>query len=436
MQLLIYADRPSPRLRYTLDVLFGALLPCTYRLTHDKQAFSDSELPRINYSAAPIDDAALHLLPCGLLAAGDIAPQAIEVFQHEGLPAFFGHSGGGDLPFDLFALLFYQLSRYEEYLVFRADRHDRFPASESLAGRAGFLGLPLVDRWAQRLGEVLRRRFPRWSYRAPAFSFLPTYDVDLAWAYRHRGWWRQLGGTLRHVARADLKGLYERLAVLGGRRSDPFQTFSFLDELHRRYELQPRYFFLLGDRGPYDLNASHREPELQALIRRQAQRHTVGIHPSYRSNEQPGRLPLEIRRLEQITGRAVRDSRQHYLRLRLPHSYRHLLSAGIRTDYSMGFADAPGFRAGTAQPFFWYDLKRETPTPLNIVPFQVMDGTLKNYLGCPPDQVMAQLAPLIEQTRQVGGQFCTLWHNSSFSSTAGWAGWKKVYEKLVDHLAG
>ncbi len=438
MKLLIYTESRSPRLRYVLDFLFGRLLSCSYRLTSDEAGFASSALPRISYGRRRIGKGALHLPSCGLLEAAPISPQALRVCQHDGLPAFFRCTGddSADLPFDLFALAFYLLSRYEEYLPFQPDRHRRFPASESLAGRFGFLQRPLVDLWTLRLGDLLQRRFPGWSYQTPSFRFLPTYDVDLAWAFHHRGWLRQAGGTLRQLASLDLEGLQLRLSVLREQRPDPFYTFPFLDELHRKYELDARYFFLLADRGRYDLNPSPRQPQLRALIRQLSRHHRTGIHPSYRSNDQPDLLAREIGRLEDITGQPVRDSRQHFLRLRLPDTYRRLLAAGIRTDYSMGYADAAGFRAGTAHPFFWYDLQREAATTLRVVPFQVMDGTLKNYLRLRPEQALEHLAPIIAESRKTGGYFCTLWHNSSFSSISGWKGWKPVYEELVRQLAG
>lgn len=438
MELLIYTESRSSRLRYALDFLFGTVLSRPYRLTADEAAFARSDLPRISYGRRRLAPRALHLPACGLLEADSITPQAVRVFEHDGLPAFFRCAPGeaADLPFDLFALAFYLLSRYEEYLPHRPDRHRRFPASESLAARSGFLQQPLVDLWAFRLGDLLQRRFPGWHYQTPLFRFLPTYDVDLAWAFRHRGWIRQAGGALRQLAGQNPRGLRLRLSVLSGRRPDPFFTFSFLDELHRKYELEARFFFLLADRGRYDLNPSPQEPELQALIRQISRRYRIGIHPSYRSNERPELLARELRRLEEITGLPVRDSRQHYLRLHLPHTYRRLLATGIRTDYSMGYADAAGFRAGTAHPFLWYDLRRDCATDLRIIPFQVMDGTLKNYLGLRPGQALEHLNPIVEATRKTGGIFCTLWHNSSFSSVGGWEGWKAVYEELVGQLAG
>ena len=55
---------------------------------------------------------------------------------------------------------------------------------------------------------------------------------------------------------------------------------------------------------------------------------------------------------------------------------RILIDAGIAEDYSMGYPDEPGFRAGIARPYYFYDVAEDHQTNLKIFPFQVMDATL------------------------------------------------------------
>ncbi|MBK6903035.1 MAG: polysaccharide deacetylase family protein [Saprospirales bacterium] len=122
----------------------------------------------------------------------------------------------------------------------------------------------------------------------------------------------------------------------------------------------------------------------------------------------------EKERLEGICGQQIRKSRQHFLRLRLPESFRALLEADLTEDYSMGYADAIGFRAGTSVPFRWYDLAGENATGLLVVPFQVMDITLKKYMGLSPEEATKRMLDLVNVVRRTGGTFCCIWHNSSF----------------------
>ena len=81
----------------------------------------------------------------------------------------------------------------------------------------------------------------------------------------------------------------------------------------------------------------------------------------------------------------------------MPSSYNHLLAAGITHDYSMGFADRVGFRAGTCTPFYFYDLDFEIQTPLKVFPFALMDTTLNDYMKLTPKQSLGRIRDLKNQ---------------------------------------
>ncbi len=149
------------------------------------------------------------------------------------------------------------------------------------------------------------------------------------------------------------------------------------------------------------------------------------------SNKNFDLLEKEIFRLGVIKKGPVHRSRQHYLMLSFPETYKNLLRAGIREDFSLGYADDIGFRAGFAGDFFWYDLEAETSTTLRIFPFQVMDVTLKNYLQLTASEAIEEINDIVKQVKFYGGTFISLWHNSSFAASHGWAEWAMVYEALI-----
>ena len=69
----------------------------------------------------------------------------------------------------------------------------------------------------------------------------------------------------------------------------------------------------------------------------------------------------------------------------------------------MGFADEPGYRAGTSKPYFWYDLNSEKETALRVFPFVMMDATLKRYLGLSPDKAIEYSQKIYEKVKNTGG---------------------------------
>ena len=97
----------------------------------------------------------------------------------------------------------------------------------------------------------------------------------------------------------------------------------------------------------------------------------------------------------------------------------------------MGYPDQVGFRAGTSQSFYWYDLENDLQTKLRIHPFCVMDVTLKQYLKLNPEQAFRQVQQILVQLKALRGQFTIIWHNSSFYGREGWVGWKKLYQDIL-----
>ncbi len=427
--MLIYAENITPRLRYAASFILGELLGLKIIFSNVKEEGVSYQGPVINYSHELIRDS-FHILDSGFLAEHGIrALNPIIRKQNEEIHIFPADSGNID--FDIFSAAFYLMSRYEEYLPFGSDHHGRFPATESLAYRNGFLEIPVINRWANKLGRKLKQKFPSLVLTLPASSFLPTIDIDVAWSVRNKGLYRTIGGIGRQVLKADLKNLISRFSILAGSEPDPYDTYDYIVESHNANLI---IFMLAGQGGKYDLNNPVTNPEWKALVRNLSEKYNIGFHPSYHSGEKPKVFRNEKQTIEQLTGKPLTRVRQHFLRLAFPSTYRHFAGAGLTEDYSMGYADKTGFRAGTSSPFYFYDLEKEDVTKLKIFPFTVMDRTLKDYLKLNPDEAFKKIKLLASVVKEEGGCFIPVWHNDSLCDTGEWEGWRIVYEKMYGWL--
>ena len=235
----------------------------------------------------------------------------------------------------------------------------------------------------------------------------------------------------RTLTNFDLKGFGKRASVLLGLQHDPYDTYQMLSDIQHKYNLKCIYFFLLGDYAENDKNVPVSSKKLQALIKAIADYNDIGIHPSFLSNTQPENLKKEIARLSKVLKRNVTNSRQHFLKLTMPDTYRLLIENDITDDYTMGYASDIGFRAGLCTPFYFYDLKNETSTNLKLHPFAVMDATLKYYMKVKPEEALSYIEPLVKEVKAVNGTFISLWHNESLSNMEAWQGWKNIYESMI-----
>ena len=78
------------------------------------------------------------------------------------------------------------VTRYEEYLSFIPDRFGRFRASDSIDNGGKFLTIPVVNLWTDLLKDHIRMVYPSIKFREKKFRFIPTIDIDHAFAYKHR----------------------------------------------------------------------------------------------------------------------------------------------------------------------------------------------------------------------------------------------------------
>ncbi len=434
--LLIYVSKKSPRIRYTFKLVFTHILLMEYTLTTDLDAFLSSDSPKMQYSAKPFSDN-LYFQSNGLLLKKGVDSVDLNPFDYEnGIKAFFPVNDSlSALPFDVFSAVFYLVSRYEEYLPFVKDPHGRFTAQKSISYELGILQKPVVNIWALKIKEILLARYPHIKYAVRKYKFLPTYDIDSAWAYAQKGLVRTVGSYLLALKRLDWNDIKVRTQVLFTSRKDPFDTFDLQLQYQKKYNLKPVYFFLYAHYSRYDKNINTRNKRFKMLIKKMVDYSKIGIHPSYYSLEKPELVASELAGLEKVVNKEVNRSRQHFLRLMLPDTYRTLISNDITDDYTMGYAALPGFRAGICTVHHFFDLDLETETPLRVHPFAVMDGTLRDYMNLTPADALQVIGKLIEEVKAVNGTFISLWHNESLSDQQRWKGWRYVYEELLKMAA-
>jgi hypothetical protein len=432
--MLIYSHSVTPRLQYVASFLtqyYGV----SFLVTTDWQYFKNADKAKINYAATNSEAHALWMQPTTLLFEAGIRKQAIHCFEHQhGYKAFF--AAEGVMGFDLFAAIFYLLSRYEEYLPHQKDMYGRYAHENSIAFQNSFLHLPLINIWLEDFRKIIEGIW-NLKFGIRSFQLLPTYDIDIAWSYRNKGLLRNVGGAVKSIVNSQWSMVRERVQVLAGKEHDPYDCYNWLDELHQQYSLQPLYFFHVGQRrNQYDKSISTYNSSFQQLIRQHGQRYTIGLHPSWHSGDEPVCLPKEKAILERITQRVVTNSRQHYIRFTLPHTFQRLIEAGITDDYSMGYGSINGFRASVASSFYWYDLERERQTKLLLHPFGFMEANALFEQRLSLEEAFDELIHYYKVVKESRGTLITVWHNSTLGTDVMFKGWRELYARFLEVIQG
>ncbi len=429
--ITVFCKQDSPRFQYALNWTLKNVLHISYELTDDE---SEVEALPFFISYGKVFDNALSIPDAGLLWEKGINKQDIAFGEWKSLPTLFHREDKGTtLPFDLFSAVFFLISRYEEYYPYTPDKHGRYSPTESILYKQGWLQQPLADEWLYQLYLLLKEK------NIPAqllpFQYKPTYDIDMAYSYKHKGLRRNIGGFIKDFLKGNFKAVKERREVLLSKRLDPFDAFVWMKQLHSSAQLTPVYFILSALKTTeYDKNISPENEAMQKLVKRLSKEGKIGLHPSYYSTQREV-FEKEKSVLEHLLDTPILHSRQHYIKLNLPDTYRQLIAAQIQHDYSMGYGNALGFRAGTGRSFLWYDLKEEKATALRIHPFCFMDSTALFEKKLTAESAFAQLHEMKDRLQKASSMMMTVFHNFSLGSMEQWKGWKEEYERFVQEVS-
>lgn len=426
--VIVYTPHISSRLQYTLAWVLGERLRLPYKLCSNPADAAGKPLV-IAYGAILPGAICIPTAPLLLQQGTDVPVPDTGQWQH--MPTLYPSANAGyTLPFDILSAVFYLLARCEEYSGYTPDKHGRYPAQASILYQMGILHRPIADEWIHALRLLLQEQ---WHTRLPVpmYSYRPSYDIDIAYSYLHKGLARTTGAWLRALLKADVAQLRSRMEVIRKKQKDPYDSFRWLRQVHKAYGYRPLYFVLCALRTtPFDKNIHPQHPAMVRIIKQLAREGDMGIHPSYYTDK-GNALQAEKHTLEQVAGHTTQLSRQHYIRATMPHTWLQLAANGITHDYSMGYGTHLGFRAGTGSPFFWYNLATDEATTMRIHPFCFMDTTARYEAGLTPAQAFDRLNAMTQLLRETGSTLITVFHNFSLGSDDGWKGWRPAYEHFL-----
>lgn len=350
------------------------------------------------------------------------------------LPVLFGTPGvsfSGEearCEADILGGIFFMLSRFEEIALADRDSHDRFPATASLAWKAGFLYRPIVDEYVELLWTMMKRLWPGLERRRRQGQVRVSCDVDQPFdrvGTSARALVRSLAGDVGR--RRDLGLALRRTRNFfihrrGDLRFDPYYTFDWYMKACERHGYRAAFYFIADhSAGAIDGTYEIGEARILDLIRKLTKRgHEIGMHGSYNTFRDRQQIARERERLKAACEKAgveaaLAGNRQHYLRWDARETPDHLDMAGFEYDTTGSFADRPGFRYGTSHPFPMWSWKKLAPLRLTQRPLVVMECSVMAKvnlgMGASPE-ALGLIANLKGRALKYGGDFTLLWHNS------------------------
>lgn len=428
-RLRVVVDRLTPRVGWVLEEVLVRRLGVS--ISVEEGEAQEGAL----YVGREVREGFRALKTTSILYEERIYPVEPQVKWDGRLPVIFPVEGGL-MPFDVLGACFFVLSLWDEH--FSADG---CPPSgrHSWLYRSGLHRVPVVDLWARHLGRCLVEVGLLAQVPSCRLSVCLTYDVDRYFKFYGRGWLWHGCALVRDVLLLRGREASQRLRVLvRGREADPFWCFDELIELWREVSLEhePLVFLRLATRDvrgePDPFIPVEEDIVGQVAAKLSRARVRVGWHPNVSVSANRNHLEAELQRFKKITGVERPPVRFHFLRLKLPAVAHWLTALGIEEDYSLGWAEVAGWRAGTAYPFRYFDLERNEPTQLLLHPIALADFVLKEKEKFTLAQALEKIYQTIEGCRATGGQLIFLWHNSTaLGQERSWKGWRQVHTSCL-----
>lgn len=273
--------------------------------------------------------------------------------------------------FDIIEMIFFHLSRYEEYHCRQEDRDrwDMMNEENQFLVRHNIEKRPVVDHLVKCFLLAIGV-----TPKAHVANVRVTHDIDLLRKFKSPLSFARFNAYyIRHgfTALKELWASYYRHVLQGE------EAYQNLDEILTDKKIEKEIYFIVGGNDNVDTPLDIESKAFKdAIAISKSRNYMIGIHPSYNCWENEDLLKSEKETLENEINDTIKISRQHYLHFSFDKTIKILENAGIEQDSTLGFNSRIGFRAGTGNQFRLYDLSRDIESSITEQPLAYMDSSL------------------------------------------------------------
>ncbi len=328
---------------------------------------------------------------------------------------------------DIFASVFFLLTRWEEYVVNKRDEHGRFIGKESILYKTGILCRPVVNEYIELLWNILKGLGYDGLRKERDFHLYLTHDIDYPYMR-----YRPLRITKRMLSFILKGNMKEALSYIQYFFHDPYDEYDFFMNISEKVGTRSCFYFMSS--SP-DVNTDRRSLYFSKRYKKivesiNSRGHVIGFHPGYSTSMNLNNWDREKGWLEDVIGFRVFEGRQHYLRFSVPETFSFWEKNNMLIDSSLSYHDVEGFRCGTGDDFPVYNFLERKEYVLKERPLIVMDATLDSYQGYSISQIKDILIYYLEIGMKYKSSMTFLFHNSSFLGIRG-RELKRCYEDTL-----
>ena len=200
-----------------------------------------------------------------------------------------------------------------------------------------------------KLEENVVQNPVRWP-NGSQFGVCLTHDVD------------RVEKSYQYITKSPRSQFFSSLAAYLSKTDEPYWQFEKIMDIENGYNLKSTFFFLNESLrfnpfsrknwpltlGRYDIQS---KKVRDIIIKLDNGGWEIGLHGSIRSYNDRNLLYREKKIIEEILGHEIIGTRQHWLNLHIPQTWKLHQSLGLKYDCSFGLKYGIGYKEGIFHPF-------------------------------------------------------------------------------------
>ena len=412
--ILIYCKKTSPRIDYIFNHILKIILNNNFLITNSKSHFLEYSRAKFSYANTPISNE-LFFQCSGLLEERGLENQEVKIFEWDNLKCFFRVGPKSALPFDIFSASFFLLSRYEEYMPYKGDKSSQFNYFESLAYKENFLEIPLIDLWVERFKFLLENKL-----KLKCKMVLKNHKTSIIisslfpYKYINKYPFESIIIFFKNLIKLNLWEVVEHFLVLLKIKVDPWEIDNYIKNVLLDSKSKVLFFFSFSAESFLKNETPKTNVSFKKYVKEISDNFEIGLLPSKNSIKNSKVLELEMLSISNLVHFQINKNLLQEGLKKISHDYKNCISLDSSNDFSMGYADAFGYRASTHSSFFFYDLSNEAKTNLLITPFVAHHKLIeKTSLG----KVKRKIQKFREISKKHFGNFSIILNNEVFENS-------------------
>lgn len=334
---------------------------------------------------------------------------------------------------DIVMIVFFYLSRIEEYVDVEKDVHGRFPEDKTFACRNKIEMIPVVDIYIAIICEWMNvedvggidKKGVTYSFDIDCIEKRVTINSIVKTAIKGLVYKKEKVGNILF----NIKKMFEeKMYISKNEYFTSLQELLCIDVGHQNTSI---YYLMSSKKRPFNdgYQLSSKKEYLEFVHKIQSLGQKIGMHFGYTTDISLSDMVYEKKVLEQVIDRKVTCSRQHYLKVTLPNTFQQLEQVGIQNDSSLGFSGRIGYRCGTSSPFRVYDVSKNMVMDLIETPLIIMDKPLYQYCKSDKKSIKKALHEITKYKIFTCDPITVLIHNVFVKGI-----WSNLFEEFVSYL--